>query len=91
MIAPTIHLNGSNGERLRDQYLAIARALSEACSKVRILEIHGRDYYVNADSDAADKAFARKQEILTDLDKYFWEIMDVTKNIQDQLNQRSKR
>ena len=45
-IGPTVHMNGTGGQDLLDQYCDAMRALSEAMDKLP--HPNGRDYYVQA-------------------------------------------
>lgn len=45
LVLPTIHLNGSSPERLRDDYLAARSAVYEAFRKLGSVDVNGRDYY----------------------------------------------
>lgn len=56
MIAPTIHLNGSSAKSLREGYCEVFRAINNALDKLAQAAPHGRDYYVQKDPDAFEKA-----------------------------------
>ena len=49
MTFPTIHLNGSGAESLRDGYIAAGEALNDALRKLKETDPNGRDYYPQGD------------------------------------------
>lgn len=42
---PTIHMNGTSPEALRDDYAEAAEAVRDALRRVQKIEFNGRDYY----------------------------------------------
>jgi len=61
MQLPTIHINGTPGQRLRDQYHIAALAAEEAVKAIQVVEFHARDYYVQGDG-AFDQAQREHRE-----------------------------
>lgn len=60
---PTIHLNGSNRQRLREDYLQAHRALLKARDAFAAIDCHARDYYV-AGPDAWPQARSQRDAAL---------------------------
>lgn len=56
LAVPTVHLNGTGATSLKAQYEAAYRAVVAAREAIAGIETHGRDYYVQADPDAYQKA-----------------------------------
>jgi hypothetical protein len=46
LVYPTIHLNGTSAETLREDYVNAMRAIQDAIEAVEKIEFHMRDYYV---------------------------------------------
>ena len=91
MIAPKIHLNGSNGNMLRDQYRATVTALSDAMTALRAIEIHGRDYYtIQGDSEACNKAYHTRLGMVNMVKEIQNELSLVEMHIIEQLEERSR-
>jgi hypothetical protein len=53
---PTIHLNGTSAEALRNQYAAAHTAVEQAITALSEAAPHGRDYYVRGGSAYAQAA-----------------------------------
>lgn len=49
MTHPTLHLNGTSKKALVDEYEAAYDAVGRALEALRVVTVHGRDYYVQAD------------------------------------------
>lgn len=92
MIAPKIHLNGTDGRILRDQYQAAVTALFDAVTALEAIEIHGRDYYtIVGDSDAVNKAFDTRRLMVERVNKIRKELFFVLDHIMNQLDERGHR
>jgi hypothetical protein len=53
---PTIHLNGSNAESLKNEYIQAYIVAGELLNKLQAIDLNGRDYYVQADERAFEQA-----------------------------------
>lgn len=53
MIYPTIHLNGTSKDGLRDRLVEAAESVRDAIRAVKQTEPHSRDYYVKIDDGVA--------------------------------------
>lgn len=49
MTKPTIHMNGSGKQHLKEKYLAALEALNNAVHALNEVYPHGRDYYVQGE------------------------------------------
>lgn len=66
MTKPTIHMNGTSAEELRDIYVEAYRAVNEAIEKVSAASPNGRDYYPQS-ATAINDAISEHRERLTKL------------------------
>ncbi len=83
MRVPTIHLNGTSGSTLMDEYLAAYEALVKARDAVLTITVHGRDYYVQKDNPIQE-AIREKYDMVEVLNDKMKEIADVLIAIDDQ-------
>ena len=87
---PTIHLNGSSGENLRNEtrnaYLAVCAAIDELCTAAP----NARDYYPQGPAawPAADDAHRSRLERLIAVRD---ELSELYRGIHDQLDERAAR
>lgn len=56
---PTIHLNGSNAELLKSEYMAAYNTAQELLSALKAIDLNAREYYLQPEPDAFD--YARQQ------------------------------
>ncbi len=56
LTVPTVHLNGSGAANLKRDLEQAYRAVNAAHNAVAAMEVHGRDYYVQADPNAFQHA-----------------------------------
>ena len=84
---PTVHLNGSAGEVLRDQYAAAADAMRKAIYAVCDAGPNARDYYVQG-SDAALAAQREHEARIASLKRVRDELAAIAEGVQDQLDAR---
>lgn len=56
LTVPTVHLNGSGKENLVGPLREAYKALTEACRALNATAPHARDYYVQKDPEAYEKA-----------------------------------
>jgi hypothetical protein len=70
---PTIHLNGTGAQTLKEGYDNAAEKLEDFADAFSEIEFHPRDYYVRA--DAYSKALQERQEMARKI-----------KEVQDYLN-----
>jgi hypothetical protein len=88
MKAPTIHLNGSDGEILADGYCEVSSAISEALNAMAHAAPNGRDYYTQG-PDAFTQANAEHQEMIERLSVVQRWAAGMAENIMDQVDKRS--
>lgn len=81
---PCIHLNGTNGQDLLDQYSTAMETLSDAIAALRAIEVHGRDYYTISD-DAASIAMREHRARLSSLNSVMQDLERIATNIYDQM------
>jgi hypothetical protein len=81
---PRIHLNGSHGPSLLEQYDDAIAALKTAQSFLRVIDVNNRDYYIIS-ADAGTAAFAEHHARLKALDTITAELMTIAENIDAQL------
>lgn len=87
VMIPTVHLNGTTGETLLDQYLAAAEAVQKALGVVCDAGPNSRDYYVQG-PDAALAAQREHETRIGLLKKVRDELAAIAEGIQDQLDAR---
>jgi phage-related tail protein len=90
LAVPTVHLNGSNGETLREAAIEAAYALSRALNALQETYPDGRDYYPQGDGamkNARDQHEARCEAIAKMRD----EMASIAEQIQDQLDRRKEQ
>jgi hypothetical protein len=63
---PTVHLNGTGRQMLKDGYRAAGEAVHEAIFKLSRVEFNARDYYVQ-DADAYSRAREKRDEMFAKL------------------------
>lgn len=85
MLIPTVHLNGSSGQVLLDQYAAAAEAVRKALDAVCDACPNARDYYVQG-SDAALAAQREHESRVTALKRVRLELVALVEGIQDQID-----
>lgn len=84
---PKIHLNGSHGPTLLQQYLTAAQAVELAIRNVEHIDCHGRDYYtILGNSDAASLAAAEHKARLFYLTTVAKELRAIAENISEQVD-----
>lgn len=84
---PTIHLNGSPADRLRDEYEQAMAAVGKAIDAVNMSAPNARDYYVQGDG-AYQAARAEHDERVKRLRAVWDELYAVLINVQDQIDAR---
>lgn len=85
MLVPTVHLNGTAGEVLLDQYTAAADAVRKAIDAVCNAGPNARDYYVQG-TDAARAAQREHEARVKALKGVRDELAAIVEGIQDQLD-----
>lgn len=90
LIKPTVHLNGTPGERLRDGYQVAAIAVLKAQDALQAAAPNARDYYVQGDSVYA-KARAEHDERVMRLREIREELMALAESVQDQLDAKERQ
>jgi hypothetical protein len=87
MLIPTVHLNGTAGEVLRDQYSAAVTAVREAIDAICDAGPNARDYYVQG-HDVALTAQREHESRVKALKGVRDELAAIVEGIQDQLDAR---
>ena len=82
---PTVHLNGTAGEVLLDQYVAAADAVSKAIDAVCDAGPNARDYYVQS-HDASLTAQREHEARVAALKRVRDELAAIADGIQDQID-----
>lgn len=90
MKVPTIHLNGTSGAVLREEYHAAWQACHAAEQAVRAITVHGRDYYVQPGNDAINAALSDHRAMLTKLHQVTGELAEVIIELDNQLAERQR-
>ena len=85
MLTPTVHMNGTAGEVLRDQYAAAADAVRKAIDAVCDAGPNARDYYVQG-TDAALTAQREHEARVKALKTVRDELAAIAEGIQDQID-----
>jgi hypothetical protein len=84
-VVPTVHLNGTNGVDLLDQYCKAMRAINDAIQALPCP--HGRDYYPQG-GDATQKAIEQRHEWQRTLQGVFDQVDHIATKISDQVQAR---
>jgi hypothetical protein len=85
LTVPTVHLNGTGKAGLIKQYEEAGSALYEAISKLRATAPHGRDYYVQKDPAALQKATAEHCARLEKLASVLEEVQELAIAVLEQV------
>jgi hypothetical protein len=85
MLIPTLHLNGSSGEVLLDQYSAAAEAVRKAIDAVCDAGPNARDYYVQG-PDAGLAAQREHEARVKALKAVRDDLAAIVEGIQDQID-----
>ena len=85
MLIPTVHMNGTAGEVLRDQYTAAADAMRKAIDAVCDAGPNARDYYVQG-TEAALAAQREHEARVKALKTVRDELAAIAEGIQDQID-----
>jgi hypothetical protein len=87
MMFPTVHLNGTSGEQLREKNLDACHAISKALVALAEASPNARDFYVQG-NDAFNKAAKEHQNRWARLQSVYDELSQVAENIQNQVDAR---
>lgn len=87
MLIPTIHLNGTSGEVLRDQWTAAGKALTAAITALCDAGPNTRDYYVQG-PDAPLTAQREHEARIKVLRQMHADVSAVVDGIEEQLHER---
>jgi DNA-binding LacI/PurR family transcriptional regulator len=87
MMIPTVHLNGTTGEILRDQHITAAEAVQQAIDALCEAGPHSRDFYVQG-PDAGLAAQREHESCMKRLKDVRDELRTIAEGIQDQLDVR---
>ena len=85
MLIPTVHLNGTAGEDLLDQYAAAVEAVREAIDAVCEAGPNARDYYVQG-PDAGLAAQREHEARVVALKRVRDDLATIVEGIQDQID-----
>lgn len=87
MMIPTVHLNGTAGEVLLDQYTAATDAVRKALDALCDVDFNARDYYVQG-TNAALAAQREHEARVTSLKCVRDELAAIVEGVQDQIDAR---
>ena len=87
MLIPTVHMNGTTGEVLLDQYTTAADAVRKALDAICETGPNARDYYVQG-PDAALAAQREHEGRIAALKRVRDDLASIAEGIQDQLDAR---
>ena len=87
---PCIHLNGTNGQDLLDQYSSAMAALSDAMVALSQIDVNGRDYYTIS-SGAASIAMREHRARLSSLNTVLQDLEKIATNICEQITRPNMR
>lgn len=90
MIYPTIHMNGTSANMLKEGYLEAHRAIKDAADKVCAVEFNARDYYV-AGPDAWTQAREEHNGRINRLHAVADELMQILEHIQTNIDEKERR
>jgi hypothetical protein len=90
MIFPTIHNNGSDPEKLIEQYSAAATACREALDLLEACSPHSRDYYIQS-TEAMVTASAEHMARIQKLIAIKAELSMLAENVQKQVDAREEQ
>jgi NAD-dependent oxidoreductase involved in siderophore biosynthesis len=90
MQLPRIHLNGSHGPTLFEQYHTAIAATRDALSALQGIDVNGRDYYVIS-SQAASLAYAEHMDRCRALRAIISDLSAIAESIADQCGDLSAR
>jgi hypothetical protein len=93
MIFPRIHLNGTNGRALYNDYKSAIEVLGDAIYAVEQITVHGRDYYVQATATGPDPSCVAMDEHrarITQLRNVYRDLTTIAINLQEQLFERKQ-
>jgi hypothetical protein len=85
MLIPTVHLNGTAGEVLRDQHTTAAEAVRKAIDALCNAGPNARDYYVQG-PDAGLAAQREHEARIATLKRVRDELAAIAEGIQDQID-----
>ena len=85
MLVPTIHLNGTSGEDLLDQYAGAVEAVREALDAVCDAGPNARDYYVQG-PDAALAAQREHEARVASIKRVRDDLAAIVEGIQNQID-----
>lgn len=85
MLIPTVHMNGTAGEVLRDQYAAAAEAVRKAIDALCDAGPNARDYYVQG-PDARQAAQREHETRVAALKRVRDELAAIAEGLQDQID-----
>lgn len=87
---PTVHLNGTGGERLLEQQRDVCQALHAALDALREASPNGRDYYVQGNDVFAQAAREHRARIEA-IKMVLGEAEKIAHNISEQIDARKRR
>jgi hypothetical protein len=93
MIYPRIHLNGTGGETLLNEYGDAIEQLTDALYALQQVTVHGRDYYVQATATGPDPSSVAMDEHrarIKSLQGVLAELTAIYSNLGEQLCERNR-
>lgn len=88
LVAPTVHLNGSDGKQLHKTLEAAIDAVDKAVNAVMECYPHGRDYYPQNDDAAYTWARDQHNERVKALTKVQADLTEISRNVRRQNDMR---
>jgi len=89
VILPTIHLNGTDPQALREGYVAAAEAVRAAISALEAVPLNGRDYYPQGDA-AYGVAFREHGNRVWALTEVYREMHQIIDHIDEAIEARRR-
>lgn len=89
-IFPTIHLNGTSPEMLREGYLNAYRSVGTAIQSIESIEFNSRDYYPQG-HEAWNKAVKERREQVMKLAEVQKYLLEVAEYVQDRMDERERQ
>ena len=89
MMTPTIHLNGTSGDALLSQTTDAMLALSDAIKALQNAGPHGRDYYVQQETNAYTQALQQHRDRLAQLEAVLADLARISEAIHAQMTPRT--
>ena len=90
LVTPTLHLNGSSADVLKDQFIEAARALRRALEAMVNAAPNDRDYYITVDNTGT-QARREHEARCAGVKAVLLEYEEILEGLQEQIDQRDAR